>query len=165
MRHEDTHAAIFIQPESTVNPLRTAKLRLEDRRDKPFNLLSGEAVSLIWRNNYAYTLNNTSKHHQTESLSESLLLSSSESTSLLFLWSLFWRAFFLCSRTTAKFIVIFICYCSDKFFTLALWAGFSCTALRFWDYNFNYSPKERAAAGFFNIEFRTWRTGGFIIYY
>jgi hypothetical protein len=47
IRYEDTHASIFIQPESTVNPLRTAKLFLEDKRDRHYNILSGESVSLF----------------------------------------------------------------------------------------------------------------------
>lgn len=47
VRFQDTHKDIFVPLDVPFNPLRASKLRLEEKRDRPFNILSGESTSLI----------------------------------------------------------------------------------------------------------------------
>ena len=42
--------ALFTHEEPYINPLRMSKLKLEEKRDRPFNIINGEAVDLIWSN-------------------------------------------------------------------------------------------------------------------
>lgn len=48
VRFIDTHANSFVPLQYNMNPLRASKLRLEEKRDRPYNIISGEAVDIIW---------------------------------------------------------------------------------------------------------------------
>lgn len=47
IRHQDTHKDIFVHLDAPYNPLRASKLKLEEKRDRPFNIISGEMTSII----------------------------------------------------------------------------------------------------------------------
>ena len=47
IRFMDTHANMFTPQQYNGNPLRASKLKLEEKRDRPFNIISGEAVDII----------------------------------------------------------------------------------------------------------------------
>lgn len=48
VRFMDTHSDIFVPLNTKVNPLRASKLRLEEKRDRPFNIISGLQEGVIW---------------------------------------------------------------------------------------------------------------------
>lgn len=47
MSFMDTHKNLFNHVESNRNSLRESKLRLEDKRDRPYNFINGEAIDII----------------------------------------------------------------------------------------------------------------------
>ena len=47
MRFMDTHQNMFIPLNYNGNPLRASKLKLEEKRDRPFNIISNEAADII----------------------------------------------------------------------------------------------------------------------
>lgn len=46
-RFQNTHEDIFVHMEARYNPLRASKLKLEERRDRPFNIISGLDQAII----------------------------------------------------------------------------------------------------------------------
>ena len=46
-RFQDTHQDLFVHSTGKFNHLRTAKIKLEEIRDRPYNIISGEQISLI----------------------------------------------------------------------------------------------------------------------
>lgn len=47
VRFIDTHVNMFTPLQYNMNPLRASKLKLEEKRDRPFNIISNEAVDII----------------------------------------------------------------------------------------------------------------------
>jgi hypothetical protein len=47
VRFKDSHASLFEPSESKYNTLRASKLRLEDRRDKPYNIITNEVQEIV----------------------------------------------------------------------------------------------------------------------
>jgi hypothetical protein len=47
VRHQDTHKDLFVPLDPAVNPLRAAKLRLEEKRERAYDIITGEQASLI----------------------------------------------------------------------------------------------------------------------
>ena len=46
-RFQNTHQDMFEPLNARVNPVRASKLKLEEKRDRPFNIISGELESII----------------------------------------------------------------------------------------------------------------------
>jgi hypothetical protein len=42
VRFLDSHSNMFVPAEANINPLRASKLRFEEKRDRPYNIISGE---------------------------------------------------------------------------------------------------------------------------
>ena len=46
-RHKSTHEDMFVPLNARQNPLRASKLKLEEKRDRPFNIINGLPDSIV----------------------------------------------------------------------------------------------------------------------
>jgi hypothetical protein len=47
VRFEDTNTTLFVHQDVKQNPFRTAKLILEEQRDRPYNIINGRDESMM----------------------------------------------------------------------------------------------------------------------